>query len=273
MSQQKAADSLAQELRHRDPARRVAALAGLAHAPPPIHGEVLEALIEALASETKGVQRRAAGVIAAAGAQDPMVVTRLLALLEAPSAPARWAAAYALGLIDGALDLRACAPLLDALANPDGDVRWAALELLVRLGRRHPDLIRDRLLAALQGEGETNRRKMSLYALRNLGLCDPAVLAAVRGASAADDSQVRLAALSFIRQLAGAAPQAVDIVLERLGSDPNHGVRRAAASTLGYLNDRSERVLAALREAAEAPHDPSLRKAARQTLAKLLEEP
>ncbi len=273
MSQQESAASLALELRHPDPARRVAALVGLAHAPQPIEGDVLEALIEALGSETKGVQRRAAGVIAAAGASDSVVVARLLALLEAASAPSRWAAAYALGLIDGALDLRACPPLLDALANPDGDVRWAALELLVRLGRQHPDAIRDRLLSALQQDGDSNRRKMALYALRNLSLREPAVLAAVRAASAADDSQVRLAALSFIRDLAGADVQAVDIVLDRMGSDPDHGVRRAAASTLGYLNDRSERVVAALREAAGAPHDPSLRKAARQTLDKLLEEP
>ncbi len=273
MSQQESAASLALELRHPDSARRVAALVGLAQQPQGVEGDVLEALIEALASETKGVQRRAAGVIAAAGASDSVVVARLLALLEAPSAPSRWAAAYALGLIDGALDLRACPPLLDALTNPDGDVRWAALELLVRLGRQHPDPIRGQLLAALNHDGDANRRKMSLYALRNLGLRDPAVLTAVRGASAADDSQVRLAALSFIRELAGADAQAVDIVLDRMGSDPDHGVRRAAASTLGYLNDRSERVMAALREAADAPHDPSLRKAARQTLDKLSEEP
>jgi HEAT repeat protein len=272
MSQQKSAASLAQELRHPDPARRVAALAALEHAPEALDGEVLEAVIEGLASEIKGIQRRAAGVIATAGAGNPMVVTRLRALLEAPSAAARWAAAYALGLIDGALDLRACQPLFEAMAKADGDVRWAALELVVKLGRRHPDVIRGRLLAMLR-HGDPNSRKMSLYALRNLALRDPAILAAVRGASLADDGQVRLAALSFIKELGVRDEDAVDSALERLGSDLDPGVRRAAASTLGYLKDRSERVVAALREAADAPHDPSLRKAARQTLDKLKEEP
>jgi HEAT repeat protein len=272
MSQQQSAVSLAQELRHPEPARRITALAALEDAPEAIDGEVLEAVIEGLSSEIKGIQRRAAGVIAAAGARNPLVVTRLHALLEAQSAPVRWAAAYALGLIDGALDLRAGQPLLDALAKSDGDVRWAALELVVKLGRRHPDVIRSRLLAMLR-DGDAHSCKMSLYALRNLGMRDSAVLAAVRGVSGATDSQVRLAALSFIRELSGADEAAVDIVLERMGSDPDPGVRRAAASTLGHLNDRSERVVAALREAAHAPHDPSLRKAARQTLDKLKEEP
>jgi HEAT repeat protein len=262
---------LAEELRHPEAARRAAALTALESRPEPLEGELLEAVIESLESETKGVQRRAAGVIAAAGAASPALALRLRALLDAQSAPTRWAAAYALGLIDGALDLDACEALLEALAQPDGDVRWAALDLVVRLGRLHPEAIRRRLLALFEGGG-ANGRKMAVYALRNLGVRDPAVMAAVRAASVADDSQVRLAALSFIKETAGADAGAAALVLERMRSDPDPGVRRAAAGTLAYLNDRSAPVLAALGEAAETVEDASLRKAARRTLDKLKEE-
>ncbi len=272
MTSPRSSDTLATELRHADSRRRIAALNGLTRQAQPLHGDVLEALLENLGSEIKAVQRHAAGAIAVAAARDPAILARLFMLLENSRIQTRWGAAYALGLIDGALDLRAVPSLLEALANPDGDVRWAALDLLVRLGRQHPGAIRDGLLA-LQGHDDANSRKMSLYALRNLRLCDSGILAAVRAASEAADSHVRLAALSFLRELGGAASESVDVVLGCLSSDPDHGVRRAAAGTLGYLKDRSERVLTALREAADAPHDASLQKAARQTLAKLKEEP
>jgi HEAT repeat protein len=104
-------------------------------------------------------------------------------------------------------------------------------------------------------------------------LRDADVLAAIRDASASADRHVRLAVLAFIRESAGTMPSGVDIALRCLESDPDEGVRRAAAGILGYLQDRSERVLARLHEAAVAPHDASLRKAARQTLVRLKEEP
>jgi HEAT repeat protein len=273
MSEPKSSDSIAVLLRSPDLSQRMEALIRLSQAPPTtLDDSAVEALIENLSSPGKAVQRHAASAIAAAGARNLAIVARLVALLKSPQAPARWAAAYALGLIDGALDLRACTSLLDALANPDGDVRWAALELLVRLGRNHHDPIRGGLLA-LQEHPDANSRKMSLYALRDLGICDAAVVAAVCRSCAGADIQVRLAALSFFKQAGSCGGAAVDTVLACLKSDSDQGVRRAAAFTLGFLDDRTERVLAALREAANAPHDASLRKAASQTLARLKEEP
>jgi HEAT repeat protein len=264
--------SLALELRSLDRHQRVAAMVRLStEGQTHLDADALEALIENLASESKTVARHAAGAIARLGQSDPAVVTRLLDLLTAADAATRWTAAYALGLIDGALDLRAGPVLMEALASKDGDVRWAALDLIVKLGRRFPDAIRAGLLAL--APDDANRLKMSLYALRNLGLRDADVLAAIRDASASADRHVRLAVLAFIRESAGTMPSGVDIALRCLESDPDEGVRRAAAGILGYLQDRSERVLARLHEAAVAPHDASLRKAARQTLVRLKEEP
>jgi len=266
-------DPIAAQLRSPDLRRRIDALLRLIAEPQPTLADcVVDALIENLSSSSKPLRRHAAGALAAAGARNSAIGARLAALLDAPEAGVRWGCAYTLGLIDGALDLRALTALLDALGNPDGDVRWAALELLVRLGRRHPDPVRSRLLA-LQSHTDANRRKMALYGLRDLGMRDDAVVAAVCRACAGADSQVRLAALSFLKQAGPGVRESVQSVLDRLESDPDEGVRRAAAFTLGYLDDRSPRVLAALREAARADDDASLRKAARQTLARLKEEP
>lgn len=265
--------SLPIELRSPDRSQRVAALLRLSvQEHTNLDTDTLEALIENLASESKTVARHAAGAIAAIGRSNSAVVTRLRDLLDAPDAPTRWTAAYALGLIDAALDLRAGPALMEALGSDDGDVRWAALELIVRLGRRFPDAVRDSLLT-LPANADANRRKMSLYAFRNLGLRDSEVIATIRDASRSADRHVRLAALAFIRESAGAMPDCVDIVLRGLESDPDEGVRRAAAGILRYLQDSSERVLEGLREAARAPNDASLRKAALQTLACLKEEP
>ena len=184
----------------------------------------------------------------------------------------RWTAAYALGLIDGALDLRAGPAVIEALANNDGDVRWAALDLIVRLGRLFPDAIRASLLALQPGD-DANRRKMSLYALRNLGLSDSDVLAAIRDASASPDRHVRFAALAFIRESAGTMPGCVDIVLRCLDSDPDEGVRRAAAVSWDICKIVRSGCWHACVRRRPLRTTPSLRKAARQTLARLKEEP
>jgi HEAT repeat protein len=272
MNEAKSSQSIAAQLRSPDPDCRIDAMLRLAGAPQPeLAEDVIDALIENLSSPSKAAQRHAAGALAAAGAHNPAIAARLNALLDAPQARLRWACAYALGRIDGALDLRALAVLLEALGDADGDVRWAAHELLLALGRRHRGVLRNRLLA-MCNDVNPNRRKMALYALRDLAIRDAAVIAAAGAACAGADSQVRLAALSFLKSAGRAGGQAIDVVLQRLQSDPDHGVRRAAAFTLGYLDVRSERVLSALRQAAADGRDGGLRKAARRTLGRLQEE-
>ena len=160
----------------------------------------LAALIEALGDSRKVVQRRAVDALAAAAAHDPRVIAALHAALDSDQPARRWCAAYALGLIGGALDLRAQKALLEALANPDGDVRWAAANLIVRLGGDNPEPIRHGLIA-LEDHPDHNARKMAIYCLRDLKLDDPEVRATVERASRAAESGVRLAALSLLAHL------------------------------------------------------------------------
>ncbi len=238
----------------------------------------LAALIEALGDSRKVVQRRAVDALAAAAAHDPRVVAGLRAALDCGETPRRWCAAYALGLIGGALDLRAQKALLEALANPDGDVRWAAADLIVRLGGESPEPIR-RGLIALEDHPDHNARKMAIYCLRDLKLDDPEVRATVERASRAAESGVRLAALSLLAHLPHADQQAdrdadqdpdddaVEIALRCLESDPDPGVRRAAASALGRFGTDSPCAAQALERAASQTADPDLARAARQALA------
>ena len=75
--------------------------------------------------------------------------------------------------------------------------------------------------------------------------------------------------MSLLANLADGNAQSADILLRCLEEDRHEGVRRAAASALGRLNHRSERVLSALRRALELDGDPSLNRAAQRALARL----
>ena len=283
MSTDAKSDRLAAALESGDLERRLDAIAEVTLADltrdPQAHcsERALAALIECLADSRKVVQRRAADALGSAAAHDPRIVPGLRAALDSGDPRRRWGAAYALGLIDRALDLRARNALLEALANPDGDVRWAAKDLLVRLAGDNPDEVR-RSLIALEHSPDHDARKMALYCLRDLEFAGPEVRAMAARASRAAESGVRLAALSLLVGLAeasGAAHDdaqddtqnvAIDIALRCLESDPDPGVRRAAASALGHFG-AAPRAAQALERAASQTADPALAKTARHTLA------
>lgn len=230
--------------------------------------QALAGLVSCLGAERKLVVRRAIDALAALAAHDPRIIEALRQAMHGADARMRWGAAYALGSIGGALDLRTAGALLAALASNDGDVRWASADLIVRLGRVYPREIRRGLLG-LEGAAGRHARKMALYCMRELGLDDPAVRAHALRAAASQDSQVRLAALSQLASFAGHGAQCAAVALRALVADDAPGVRRAAAVALGRLGHKSSQVLAALGRAGDDPADASLRKAARQALARL----
>jgi HEAT repeat protein len=225
-------------------------------------------LIRSLGANRKIIQRQAAEALAAAAPTHPHIVDAVRLALAHPESRTRWGAAYALGLIDDALDLRAIPALLEALASSDGDIRWAAAELVVRLGKNDRETIGNQLLA-LSREGNLNARKMALYCLRDIGGNPQELLAAAEQCCAESHSLLKMAALSLISHLDNAGERAADLAIRLLTSDSDEGVRRCAAVALGHIGDRSPRVIEALQTAANNNGDVYMMRAAHAALMRL----
>lgn len=238
------------------------------------HGTVpeteLDSLLLDLRAHDKDIQVLAANALAQRAREEPAVRERLLAMLADPQARTQWGAAYALNLAGTEPGLDCLAAAIDALGTADGDVRWAAAELLLRIGRRYPGEVRDTLLEVMAGS-DNNRRKMALYCLRDLGPTDSEVLsAAARAAMRGSDPQVRLAALAFVKRRHPAATEIMIGVLER---DSDAGVRRAAASALASSAAAFAPARAALQRIAGSDADPSLSRIAERALRALERAP
>jgi HEAT repeat protein len=236
--------TLADRLRSADPEVRIAAIGVLA-----VRGaaapEELEALADCLGHGRKAVQRPAAEAFAALQAAGVGVDSILERSLRACDPRRRWGAAFAMSLV-GEPPARTVPVLLETLGADDGDVRWAAASILLRV-KDHAGLIG--WLVDLLARGTATQRKMALYCLRHLHARSAAVERAVAAALGDAAWGVRLAAIA---------------VLPRVAVDR----AAAAAAALGALGHRAARVVAALRGAA-AGADRSLRKAAEGALGRL----
>jgi HEAT repeat protein len=249
---------------------RMAALVSIIEQPGQrLAAEAVDAITACLGADSKTVRRRAADALAALARCDPATVAAIRPHLKSANQRIRFGAAYALGAVgDDALTLDAAAALCEALGNSDGDLRWAAAELIVRLGRAHPKEIREELLALVSSANPV-ARKMALYCLRDLGVRDIKVLDAVAAAIRDGDAHVRLAALALLSASFASHNAAASLMLERLDSDRDVGVRRAAAVALGTLPPGTAAAIEALRRAGSQTLDESLKRAARTSLERL----
>ncbi|HUA33666.1 MAG TPA: HEAT repeat domain-containing protein [Candidatus Binataceae bacterium] len=261
-------DSLADALG--DPARTLDALMHLAE-----NGDVqlspraLDALARCLGAESKAIQRRAADAFAAIALHDNRAQLKLREVLDSSDLRARWPAAYALARLGaGEHAHHAADALFAALANDDGDVRWAASGLVLLLGEANRETVIGRLLTLAHDDNAVARR-MALYCLRDLRASGPAVLEAIESASRAGSHHLRLAALAALVRLENSREAAAEIALRCLESDPDPGVRRAAAATLGTIANSSPRMRAALERAASTEGDESMQRAARSALTRM----
>ena len=255
--------NVGQRLRSATLQDRVAAMDELA-AGGDADAQTLDALVECLGDERKQIQRRAAEVLTALSARGVAVRAVLLGSLQSSVPIQRWGAAYALSLL-GTPPPQSQAALLECLGVDDGDVRWAAAAILLRMDDQ-PGMI-----AALQGllrGGDAAQRKMAAYCLRDLGARLPTVEQVLLDATNDQQPGVRMAAMSGLTRL-GTDRAVVSQRLTVMLQDHDAGVRRAAAAALGTLGDRSDAVLAALRVAFDSP-DASLKRAAARSL-RLLE--
>jgi HEAT repeat protein len=229
----------------------------------------VESLVRDLGDMQKSVQRGAIDrLVALAASGNGEVIERLRDSMASDDRRVRWAAAYALAQIGAdAFAMDSADALIEAMADDDGDIRWAATNLMVRLGRENFDEITNRLYKLASGS-DRNARKMALYCIRDLKIAGPDLIPVVENAVHDSDVHVRLAALAVLSRLRG-APAAGRIMLECLRSDPDAGVRRAAASALGNVDGADADAITALNVAASNASDESLARAARGALDRL----
>lgn len=252
--------SAPQRLRSADAAERLAAMADMVTPGAGADGEMLDALAACLGDARKIIQRRAAETFAALDARGIRVRDVLLRTLESDEARQRWGAAYALSLL-GDTPPVTLPTLLEALGSDDGDVRWAAGNILARL--RGDAAVPDALQHLLR-TGNPAQRKMAAYCLRDLDARSPAVERALFAALDDPDTNVRLAAISCLGRLAVDRAMAARCLVDLL-ADPHVSVQRVAAAVLGPLGERSAAVRAALTTASQSG-DPSLARAAERSL-------
>lgn len=244
----------ADRLRHGSVEDRIATLQEIAESAP-TPGEI-DAVIECLGDERKAVQRYAAAAASQCAGIDPSVVDRLDAVVREGQWQQRWGAVFALSLV-GSVRPSALPTLLEALDRDDGDVRWAAAQLVKELGQRDASLVTAALLEAAR-EDHVNQRKMSLYILCDLGLQSGTGVAL--DALRAEAIEVRLAALAALVALAPDKAVVAGHVVA-LVKDEDARIRRAAAAALGRLAVTTDAIISAL-EAASKTDDAGLRRAA-----------
>ncbi|MFT4571010.1 MAG: HEAT repeat protein [Hyphomicrobiaceae bacterium] len=224
----------------------------------------IDAFVHLLAAPTKSVRRRAAGALAkslAAGLGE----APLAAALSNRNPLRRWGAVFA-SAEAGRTDESTYSGALDALASEDGDVRWAAAEIVRRLSLTHDP--NGRALARLASSESSHARKMALYCMRDLGCSEAEVLST---ALADEVAFVRLAALAAVSHFQRAGGPMLRLIEGLLMADPDPGVQRAAATVLGTLGGGDSAAIAAL-EAASEDSDTSLAKAATGALARVRAE-
>ena len=112
-----------------------------------------------LGDARKTVQRRAIDeLVAIAGSGNPVVTEKLRGSIASADRRVRWAGAYALGQIGaGAFAMDCADALCEAMSDDDGDIRWAATDLMVRLGRENLPEISARLFKLAAGRQRSQR--------------------------------------------------------------------------------------------------------------------
>jgi HEAT repeat protein len=230
----------------------------------------LAALFERLGSSDRPTQRDACDEALGLLERDAALLDRFNELLRHGNPRARFSAAYVL-FHARTPSLRILPALLDALDLEDGDVRWAATHMLTVLGRLQPEVLPVLLHEALHADS-SRRRRMGIYALRELAPERPEALEAVLQALDAEDPELRRAALSSLAKLREPTRDALDRVLRVLTRDADPRMRRIAAvlvpDLLRHHPDAGPEGRAAL-EAAAGASDPALARTAAASLARL----
>ncbi len=191
------------------------------------------ALLEQLDSEDRAAQRVACDSLTARLRERPELRDALLSRLRDDNRLVRFTAAFVLFHAERPT-LRLLPALLDALECADADIRWQATQMLATLGRMQGEVL-PVLLHEAQHAQSPLRRRMALYALRELA--PERAETAVACASALKDPahEVRRAALTCFGKLSAPGRESVDDALAIAWDDPDPRMRRLAAVVLPNL--------------------------------------
>ena len=236
--------------------------------PTPLAPDICRSLLQCLGHNQKNVQRAAAAQLIRFAPHQPEIFTALTHTLSDPDSRVRWTAAFTLSQ----LDLPSPAPLpilIENLGHQESDLRWAAATALLRLAEQHRRAVVAAMIHLVYADNAVQRR-MALYCLRDLGQTGHEAQAAYLASLNDADAMVRLGGLSCLGRLQLTSVTVRETILRLLFNDPDMGVRRSTAVTLGQIGDSDPAVLEAL-QAASRDADPSLRKAAARALLKLSE--
>jgi len=168
---------------------------------------------------------------------------------------------------------RLIAPIVEALASRESEVRWMAARLLVDIGRSVAEVLP--LATGLVTGGESaDVRRMATHCVRELGPERPESARALLEGTRDPDPLVRRAALTALAGLTDPPPEVFDRLAEVIARSSDvanraiavHSLRAVAREHTGTLSGAS---VAALRQLAETDSDPDLRSLAERTLAEL----
>ncbi len=263
---------LLERLRDEDPEQRRSACVEAADDPSAVVW--LDALIETLSDPDKKVVRAASDAIVQMSGRAPEAERLLRLALREADARGRWGATFTLARLappePGLLP-----PVVEAMASPDGDVRWAAARLLVDMGRIHTGVL-PVVIGLVRGAESPVVRRMATFCLRELAPDDPAAAAALLEASRDPAPGLRRAALTALAALIDPARAVWDRLADGLASDPDPAVRNLCAAAIGELGARDpSRVPTALHAAIEdaaaerGARDAGLQRAAVRALERL----
>lgn len=222
-------------------------------------------LIADLEAGPKPVIRAAVDALLALAQTSAEVRNRLDLRLHEPHIKNAWAVAYILAQLPQPPH-NVIQQLLQALAHPDADIRWAIGLLLVRLANRDEAIQRE--LRQLCATGNATQRRMAIYGLRDLNLQDAASAQVFFLALRDVDPLVRIAAAAGLKTKAPLDAREKGALLTAFMEDPDSRVRRVAAVVLAQAGTPSEVFLQALNLAAEGG-DEQIRRAANAALSLL----
>ncbi len=185
--------------------------------------------MESLAHSDRAVVRRAVDSLVALGNERPEIRESLSKLFQEVSSKKRWPVAYTLGQLTQPSS--SCLEVLTAaLGSEDPDIRWATLQLLIRLGNNDPRI--PTLVCNLLNSESPVQRRMAVYCLRDLGVGDPSLQLRCLGDT---DPLVRVAAVTALSKHAQLSGDVLSVLMRTNSDDTDSRVRNAAGFVLERL--------------------------------------